>query len=213
MTENSTLSFGLVNGRPVFMDPAHDCYFALSQKEEAEFLDKRRSRCCSPASGRAAHDPIEIIEANPPRPASSLLDLHAPQSARFLQDLVRIACLQRRVRTELARKPIAELLCPLSLKESSDPQFRTNREIVDLSLRYFHARKLLPFKPNCLVDTLTLGRWLGAAPRLLMIFGVKLDPFAAHCWAQLDDMVLNDRCDHVAPFQPVRVIECTRASR
>lgn len=221
MIEDTALSFGLVNGRPVFMDPTRDSYFLLPQKEEAEFLDARKIR---PRSGSSASKPAEqefaiasdlggIVEANPPRPASSLLELPTGHAARWWRDLLRIACLQRRVRTELTCRPIAGLLRAESLKRPSDRELGTNGEIFDLALRYLRARMRLPFRHTCLVDTLTLVRWIGPAPRLLIIFGVKLDPFAAHCWAQLDDMILNDRCDHVAPFRPVRVIECTPASR
>jgi hypothetical protein len=42
-----------------------------------------------------------------------------------------------------------------------------------------------------------------------LVFGAKLNPFAAHCWVQLEDVVLNDRTDNVAVFTPVGVIRCS----
>lgn len=215
------MSFGLVNGRPIFMDTIHDSYFALAQREEGEFLKalKRGPLSCwetaEPWDEAQAigSDPRPIVEANSPGPTSSLLDLAARQRPRSLRDLVRIAYLQHQVRIDLARKPIARLLSWHVMEGAGPRQLRTNGEIIDQTLHYMQARSLLPLKPNCLVDTLTLARWLGPAPGLLMIFGVKLDPFAAHCWAQLQNMILNDRCDYVAPFRPVRVIECMPVSR
>lgn len=35
------------------------------------------------------------------------------------------------------------------------------------------------------------------------VFGVRLWPFAAHCWVQLDDVCLNDDVDHLKVFTPI----------
>jgi hypothetical protein len=68
------------------------------------------------------------------------------------------------------------------------------------------ARCLVPIKPRCLPDSLALRDWLAAragAPE--MVFGVKLHPFAAHCWVQWQGTVLNDAPDRVREFVPVFV--------
>lgn len=36
-----------------------------------------------------------------------------------------------------------------------------------------------------------------------LYFGVRLDPFAAHCWVQSDDLLLTDPAASVAEFSPV----------
>lgn len=69
------------------------------------------------------------------------------------------------------------------------------------------ARRLLPAAPNCLIDSLALSAFL--ARRSIhseLVFGVKLDPFAAHCWLQNDDAILNDAADSVTTFTPIMVI-------
>jgi hypothetical protein len=35
------------------------------------------------------------------------------------------------------------------------------------------------------------------------VIGVKLNPFAAHCWLQVGDVVLNDLPERVAAFTPI----------
>jgi hypothetical protein len=39
-----------------------------------------------------------------------------------------------------------------------------------------------------------------------VVLGVQSDPFAAHCWVQHGDVVVNDRYERVRPFAPIMVI-------
>lgn len=57
---------------------------------------------------------------------------------------------------------------------------------------------------RCLHETLALLEFLALHhhyPR--WIFGVHTTPFAAHCWLQHDDIVVNDSLDKVAQFTPI----------
>ena len=59
----------------------------------------------------------------------------------------------------------------------------------------------------CLLDSLTLINFLagyGFFPQ--WIFGVKTDPFYAHCWVQEGDCVFNDTPDYVRGFSPILVV-------
>ena len=61
--------------------------------------------------------------------------------------------------------------------------------------------------PNCLTDSLALASFLSRrSVSWQLVFGVKLDPFAAHCWLQDDGAVLNDAADSVSTFTPILVI-------
>ena len=59
----------------------------------------------------------------------------------------------------------------------------------------------------CLLDSLTLLNFL-AHYRIFpeWVFGVKANPFYAHCWVQQADVVLNDTPDFVRGFTPILVI-------
>jgi hypothetical protein len=46
-----------------------------------------------------------------------------------------------------------------------------------------------------------MARRAGIRPTL--VFGVSADPFAAHCWVQLDDIVLTGDLDTARQFTPI----------
>lgn len=69
------------------------------------------------------------------------------------------------------------------------------------------ARRWYPRTPMCLFDGLALARFLrgqGVAARL--VFGVRLDPFGAHCWIEHDGLLLRDRLATVQAFTPIMAI-------
>jgi hypothetical protein len=69
-------------------------------------------------------------------------------------------------------------------------------------LRYFYPREYL-----CLFDSLALLRFL-AQYRFFpqWVFGVKLTPFAAHCWVQDRTLILNDTVENVQKYTPIMAI-------
>jgi len=59
----------------------------------------------------------------------------------------------------------------------------------------------------CLLDSLTLVHFLSAEgihPE--WVFGVKTEPFDAHCWVQHGEIVLNDVPDRVRQYSPILVV-------
>jgi hypothetical protein len=56
----------------------------------------------------------------------------------------------------------------------------------------------------CLFDSLALLHFLsrfGLFPD--WVFGVKVAPFGAHCWVQINDVLVNDILDNVRSYSPV----------
>lgn len=69
---------------------------------------------------------------------------------------------------------------------------------------YRQARRFNPIARNCLLDSLALARWLSAGGHACrIVFGVTTTPFAAHCWIQDDQAILNDHYDRVSRFTPI----------
>lgn len=66
------------------------------------------------------------------------------------------------------------------------------------------GRRFFPAKRRCVPDSLALAccLWRRGADAQLY-FGVRLAPFAAHCWVQADDLLLSDPIDSIAEFTPV----------
>lgn len=70
------------------------------------------------------------------------------------------------------------------------------------SLRLFYPRPYL-----CLFDSLALIHFLarfGLYPH--WVFGVRADPFEAHCWVQAGSAVLNDTLERVSAFTPIMYV-------
>ena len=80
-------------------------------------------------------------------------------------------------------------------------------EAAALARGYARARPAVPVRRVCLRDSLALQRLLSARDvAATLVIGVKLDPFAAHCWLQDADLVLNDSLHMVGEYRPILAI-------
>ena len=192
---SGSISFGYVGREPVFMDLDADLYFSL-EEAEAQML---------------------IGEAGPPAKAppvaASIRDEHGLQTAMSVPDILSVLVQVSRTRRALRRRPIAELVAHPAGAAGNRVRNAAHTPRA-LALRFFRARKLVPAAPHCLLDSLALVAWLGRRGiASLLVFGVKLDPFAAHCWVQCGNLLLTDRLEEIERFAPVRVIECAPVTR
>ena len=103
----------------------------------------------------------------------------------------------------LRLRPLARLLAQATRKGAGGSRLDPDR--LRFRLAAFHqARRLNPLPRNCLLDSLALHRWLarnGHSSRIVL--GVATTPFAAHCWLQDEDAILNDHYDRVSRFTPI----------
>ncbi|MDB5367860.1 MAG: lasso peptide biosynthesis protein [Rhodospirillales bacterium] len=70
-----------------------------------------------------------------------------------------------------------------------------------------HARFYYPADLVCLRDSFMLMNFLlahGIAAD--WVFGVRADPFSAHCWVQVGDLAINDDVERTARFTPILVV-------
>jgi hypothetical protein len=66
------------------------------------------------------------------------------------------------------------------------------------------AGLVIPAADRCLVRAIALHslcRRMGIRPRL--VFGVRLDPFRAHCWVELDGLVLTQDFEQARLFTAI----------
>ena len=80
-------------------------------------------------------------------------------------------------------------------------------KVLAVAAQFNRARRVVPIDTVCLLDSLALLNFLarrGLFARLVM--GVKLNPFAAHCWVQHQDIILNDAFDRAGAFTPILVV-------
>ena len=211
------VSFGLVDGHPVFLDAAHDRYAALPRDMIEPFLAAlARGGLVEPGApgtvGLLASGLFVLSETEHALESVS----HVPPARGFepmrpqlrLADLVRVwwllACARRDVRT----RPFSTLI-----GSAHNPRSRssavTGAPPLELLVQRFHrARAYVPIASSCLWDSLALRQWLAdRGVGCALVFATRLDPFAAHCWIEHDGVVLNDSPERIATFAPVAIVQ------
>lgn len=194
------LHYCLVEGVPVFLDVTRDRYFRLGPAAEGAFLS--RTGDVWPQEAKAARLP-EAIE----RPRHSALE-HGPQASRGRSAVLSVALSLIRAWQILNWGSFARAIGYVGALE---PDRRAGDKVDDLMIEsavaFDRARRLLPANRVCLLDSIALAAFLHRRrrhPRL--VIGVTLAPFAAHCWLQAGDWVLNESVDHAASFTPILVV-------
>lgn len=206
------LTFCRVDGRFVFLDLPCDRYFCLSPTADEAFLDVtaggspasmapalRGSLLCEAAEG------IRPIACTAPAPRASMQERSVTVAwTRVLGALYRrSAC-----RVWLRSRSLKSVLDRVEARKSSRAAMALPAEEVSrLAAAYHRAGMLLSAHDQCLATSLAVAWELagyGADPHL--IIGVKLRPFQAHCWVQIDDVVVNDALDAVRLFTPILVV-------
>jgi hypothetical protein len=67
------------------------------------------------------------------------------------------------------------------------------------------ARQVVPVRDACLPDSIALLLFLRTRHvPCALVFGVRLDPFEAHCWVQDGSTILGDTHERVSAFTPIR---------
>jgi hypothetical protein len=145
------------------------------------------------------------------RPRNALIEgYEEPTANPGLMDVVRFIFAAITVRISLKLHPLHRTIEAARIhlegpgeNSSSDLDAMRMRVAVYRRLRLF----LFTAENACLFDSLVLARFLrlhGFFPRLVL--GVKASPFAAHCWLQQKDTVINDTPEIVRNYTPIMAI-------
>ncbi|WP_202841048.1 lasso peptide biosynthesis B2 protein [Luteimonas saliphila] len=213
-----------VDDRTVFLDVARDRYFLLPPALEAAFRalqsggrPPERYRLSLVASGllveasRATHASESL-----PLPTRSVLEQAEasadarPSLAAVTEVLVCVCLMRLRLRTERLQK----ILARASGRDSravppliADADVSAQDRLATASAQFMLARRYVPIERTCLLDSLSLVRFLARRQlRAALVFGVTLHPFAAHCWVQAGDLLLNETLSDANTYTPIRVI-------
>ncbi|MBB5747085.1 lasso peptide biosynthesis B2 protein [Brevundimonas variabilis] len=91
------------------------------------------------------------------------------------------------------------------LAVAPDHDVAVNRHAVAHAAQAFwRLAPWLPMEGECLVRSAMLMSYLRRAGLSAdWVFGVRLWPFAAHCWVQIDDICLNDDIERLAAYTPI----------
>lgn len=218
------LSFCQVDGRLVFLDIENDRYFGLSSALERAF---REHQCDGASPVNQVGGLLErniLVEAGEsvdsqllpdvPGAIRSALEQGMPikrfRIATLLDVFVDVCSVQWQLRTRSLKAILDELAAyrrkrTLPLDSTSSP--RDEQHVLDAAAEFRRARLYVPIDTCCLLDSIAMVTYL-AKRRLYasIIFGVTGEPFSAHCWVQLGEMVLNDTLGHVDAHTRILVV-------
>lgn len=202
-----------VDGRVVVLDLLRDRYLALDLGAAHAMRRWRDGQAASdgdPAITRLLDCGMLLPSTTPqqerwracPIPGRSLLDLAPPPARSPFRNLPEVAASLWQARALLRRSGLER-----AVRQSRPSRPCGTADPLPPVASFRAARRLLPSAPNCLTDSLALSTFLSRRNvASVLVFGVKLDPFAAHCWLQQDDVILNDAADSVTTFTPIMAI-------
>ena len=155
-----------------------------------------------------------LAKPPPPLPASATCELEYPTRPpiarrRSKHSLLALVALLR-ADLDLRRTPLWRIADRIRAgKERPTPDFSDPPpwEVESITSAFLAVRPWYPRNYLCLYDSLALMLFLGSCRiRADWLFGVREDPFLAHCWVQNNSTVLNDHLDRIRHFVPIMAI-------
>jgi len=209
------VSYGLVGDRAVFLDLRRDRYLALDRRAEDAFQALRTAvePVLPPGAGRDALLATGLFRegslsgrmapADVPRLTNSVLDECNMPPSGLAGPLRAWACVSR-ARKRLGTWTLYDIVGALrDDRHAAKP--RGELSAAEHAARAFlSARALCPIERSCLLDCLAMLDRLGdKSGHARLVFGVRLNPFGAHCWLQTERKLLTDAHDTIGEFVPV----------
>lgn len=215
------ISYCRIGERLVFLDVGSDRYFHLPGPLEQALTAHLDGTGCSRSQldqliKRAILVPatVAVSDDRPSiRPVSRSAMEAASEPQRFrlserLEVFATVLVTRIALKFSTLKKVLEGLQAARRFRTTSSAQREDfpERQILDASAAFRRARLYVPIDMRCLLDSIAMARFLlrrGIPAHI--VFGVALDPFSAHCWVQVDDLVLNDSVGNVASHTPIRI--------
>lgn len=200
----------------MFLDLVADRYSCLPRAAEAAFLRFARGAEKPGDSSRLAalvERGMLVEDAGKTRPGlptpipPAMCDLtRDPEINPTALDLLHAISTQLKWACILRMRPLAQIAAGAQLRARQHrPTCSELGHYIGRIIAAFAATSIiLPSADRCLVRALAmhdLCRRAGIHP--LVIFGVRMNPFLAHCWVQLDGKVLIGDFEQVRLFTPI----------
>jgi hypothetical protein len=145
---------------------------------------------------------------SPPIPEDELaLDSRSSASTRSYLQASRFVLAEVRALLKLRLSSMENIIEKASGRKRRHRAKASNSSLAQYPLlvqTFLRHRRLVPMPYSCLFDSLALLEFLainGLFPS--WVFGVRMNPFAAHCWLQEGRTVLNDTADAVRNYTPI----------
>ncbi|HKY82191.1 MAG TPA: lasso peptide biosynthesis B2 protein [Sphingobium sp.] len=209
------LSFCRTEGQTIFLDLNADRYFGLRPALDQAFCCLIDADSIDDRHGDALLRAGIIVRSSiGDRPVPC--PRNQPSDARILIEKPRASpthvasALTRRLwwRARLRNLPFIRNIRTIEQRKLGVAQRAVPpHRLAHLDQAYRRAAMILSARDQCLATALSLASWLmalGIRPDLVL--GVKLNPFQAHSWVEVDGMVIADDPDNIRPFSPIRII-------
>lgn len=198
--------YGVVIGEDLaLIDLASDAYLCLpgggADVTEAHGVLRIHGQSATAISdaGLASTSPSTTpAKTPPPLPVRSII--HDPATKVTLLMGLRGLAATGDVRRALRGRGLEPILSVAATSDQAcDPS------AVEAAARRFWALSpWLPFEGECLVRSALLVSYLRRCGlSASWVFGVRLWPFSAHCWVQVDAVCLNDDVERLAAYAPI----------
>jgi hypothetical protein len=128
--------------------------------------------------------------ANPPRPRLAIAALAT------LAD----------VAIGLRTRAFTSLIAGLRARKARRPA-QPRASVQELLDAFCAARPLFPIRPICRLDAPAICALLWRHGHdAELVFGVRLNPFAAHCWARAHSAIVNEPHDALRQYTPIMTV-------
>jgi hypothetical protein len=217
------LSFCQVDGQHfIFLDVASDRYFQLADPMERAFAAYMKTGCTGPvanpliekdilmhtrtSSARTHHQMISL-------PSRSALEQSVAAKRPHIGIVLEVVAITWWAHRQLKKRALKKTLDRFTAYREgrTSPPTTSKPTICAQHLaaadQFRRARIYVPIDTCCLPDSLAMASFL--ARRGLhahVVIAVSADPFAAHAWVQVDDVVLNESVGTARAYAPIRVI-------
>ena len=209
------ISFCTVAGRCIFLDVPSDRYFALAEDAEASFLKLVEGRALTKSdlevlSRLGGTGPLTIVDGeqsalatrNAPPAVGSLLD-HLPGRSG-VSETVRALWHLRSAERSLRRLGLAGALTKVAARKQNAPGGVSQGRVEAVAAGFRAASAFSTKLDQCLPRSLAVAaRLLAIGGKPDLIIGVKLQPFQAHCWVQIEGQLVNEWQEVASAFTPI----------
>jgi len=210
------LSFCFVGRHAIFLDIAADRYFGVSEAASAALARLSQGADASDdlvlasllSCGVLLETPGgEVVAPQPALPINrGFEDGRNRSSARTFDFAAAVAALGS-VALALRARGLGVAVHRLRRRPQVDPRHDTDDTVAAIVAGFRSAEAVFSANRRCLLYSLALGyRLRRSGEPFHLVIAVKLAPFAAHCWIQQGDRLLNDSLDHARLFTPILIV-------
>ncbi|MEY2116474.1 MULTISPECIES: lasso peptide biosynthesis B2 protein [Rhodanobacter] len=215
-----------VDGHLIFLDVAQDRYFKLTGTLERAMRRFQVHEDIAPTLVEGLAAAQILVEAPNPKTRAARASILRPTCSAIEQPItfasqrismaivVEVMAIVWSTRRHLKTRTLKTNLDEASAYRNRKTCVRGDAtpaadegKLLQASGQFARARRYAPIEPICLLDSLSMLRFLsrrGLSANI--VFGVTPEPFAAHCWIQAGDMVLNETLFDTHAYTPIRLV-------